>query len=326
MRIKAIFRITVTLFFYSVFYGHAQNDDEYSGEISVYADNDAFVIWKNRDIYYTFGIGAQITFRTDNFLALEKLFPSKTAYFFKAGLRMEGYTPSNKFITPAQVRKAYEVFDRPFAGLLFARMEAVYTFENSILRTGVLFGIMGPSSGAGKLQIWFHESISDDALIDGWRFQLPDQLLLNFNMAYTLDFTPQTKVFSAFGSGEIHFGNLYMKAVPSLGIRLGKFAPLTRSVAIDNGVLLNRNETELFFLAKYEFAVNGYNATAQGKLFGPNNKFALSSINTIDSMLTLGMYFTYQNWSVNYNHYFSFGNVIANTNHIYARIGLFHRF
>ncbi|NNE02573.1 MAG: DUF2219 family protein [Eudoraea sp.] len=307
-------------------HSHAQNDDPYNVEISVNTDNDALVAWKNKDIYYTYGIGAQVAFQAEHLLALERLFPSKTSHFFKTGLRMEGYTPSNKFIYAAELVNVDEVFDRPFAGLLYGTMEASYIFENSTLTTGMLFGILGPSSRAGDLQIWFHESVTDDALIDGWEFQLPDQLLLNFNMAYTYDFTPKSKIISAYGGGEVHFGNLYVKAVPSLGVRIGKFAPLTRSVAVDNSILLKRNETELFFLAKYDLAVNLFNATAQGKLFGPNNNLALSTINTVDSLLTLGIYFTYYRWTVNFNHYFSFGKVIPKTNHVYARIGLFHRF
>ncbi len=326
MQIKTFFRTSVMLLLCSVLNSHAQQEEGFDFEVTVNSDNDAFVAWNNKDIYYTYGIGLQMAFKADRFLSLEKLFPSKKTYFFKVGLRMEGYTPSNKYLTPTQIEEAEEVFDRPFAGLLYATMEANYIFENSTLKTGVLLGIMGPSSGAGELQIWFHKSLTEDALIDGWIFQLPNQLLLNFNMAYTHDFTPQARVISAFGSGEVLFGNLYMKATPSLGLRIGKFAPLTRSVAFGNGTLLNRKETELFFLVKYGVAVNGYNATAQGKLFGPKDEFALSAINTVNSLLTLGLYFSYNRWSVNFNHYFTFGSVIPKVNHTYARIGLFHRF
>ncbi len=326
MPVNAFSRIFIIAFLCSVLHSHAQNDESFHGEISVNTDNDALVAWQNKDIYYTYGIGLQVAFKTEHFLALENLFPSKASYFFKAGIRMEGYTPSNKFITAAEIVKVDDIFDRPFAGLLFATMEANYIFKNSAMTTGMLLGILGPSSRAGDLQIWFHESVTDDALIDGWKFQLPDQLLLNFNMEYTHDFTPKAKVFSAFGGGEVHFGNLYVKAVPSIGVRFGKFASLIRSVAIDNGVLLKQNETEFFFLAKYDVGFNLFNATAQGKLFGPNDKLALTTINTVDSLLTLGIYFTYHRWAVNLNHYFSFGKVIPKTSHIYARIGLFHRF
>ncbi len=326
MQVKTFFRTSAILLLCSVLNIHGQHKEGYNFEVHLNSDNDAFVAWNNKDIYYSYGIGLQMAFKADRFLALEKLFASKKSYFFNAGLRMEGYTPSNKFLIPTQIEEDEETYDRPFAGLLYGTLEANYIFENATLKTGVLLGIMGPSSGAGKLQIWFHESLTDDTLIEGWKFQLPDQLLLNFNMEYTHDFTPNAKVFSLFGNGEILFGNLYMKAMPSLGFRLGKFAALTKSVAFGNGTLMNRNETEIFFLAKYGVGVNGYNASAQGKLFGPKDEFALSTINTVDSKLTIGVYFTYNRWSVNMNHYFIFGNVIPGSNHTYARIGLFHRF
>jgi len=326
MSIKRFFLTSVILLLCSVLTCYAQQGEGADFEIHVNSDNDAIVAWSEDDIYYTYGIGLEMAFKTDSLLSLENLFPSKKNYFFNAGIRMEGYTPSNKDVKTDDKEEADEIFDRPFAGLLFATMEANYIFENSTLKTGVLLGIMGPSSGAGRLQVWFHKTITGGTLVDGWKFQLPDQLLLNFNMAYTHEFTPQAKIISAFGSGEVLFGNLYMKATPSLGFRLGNFAPITRSVAFGNGTLLNAKESELFFLVKYGVGLNGYNATAQGNLFGPKDEFALSATNTIDSLLTLGMYFSYDHWSVNLNHYFIFGSVVPKSNHTYARIGFFRRF
>ena len=304
-----------------------QDDPAYKAMLTINSDNDAFVIWENRDRYYTYGIGASLAFRSDKLLGLQNWLKKKESYFFTGGMRIEGYTPTNKVVTEAQLQgDSIVVFDRPFAGLLFGALETTYGFNRSFVRTGILAGIMGPSSGAGRLQRWIHDNVTQDGVFDAWRFQLPDQLILNISGEYLYDFNPANKFANVYGSMNARLGNLYIDASPTLGFRFGKFNGINRTAAFGTALQGSKIDWELYLRSSFTATVALFNATAQGRLFGPTYEYALEDINSFYLSMSHGIYFTYRRILLAYDLFFSYGEVVENQEHIYGRLELKYRF
>ena len=277
----------------------------------------------NIDQYYSYGIGLVLTFKSEKLAGLQNYFPSKKAYFFEAGLKVEGYTPSVKKIS--NFDNSNTTFDRPFAGILYGTLDVTYIFERSFFKGGILLGVLGPASMADEFQGWFHKNISDDITFDGWQFQIPNQPLLNLNFTYGYDFLPNQSWFNLFGVSQTRVGNLYIDATPIIGLRIGKFHKLSESVSMGNNIVSNSKRTELFFQSTISGTVSLFNATAQGNLFNNNFEFALESVNTFHSTISSGIYFSSSRFSGGLDHFFTFNKVLP-VQHTYARAILKYRF
>ena len=324
MKNRSIFCVLVFLIANCLF---SQDDNDFNSVITINSDNDAFVIWENRDRYYTYGIGASMAFRSDRLLGFQNWFSDKESYFFTGGMRIEGYTPTNKVVTETQIQgDSIIVFDRPFAGLLFGTLETTYGFERSFFRTGVLFGIMGPSSGAGRLQRWIHDNVTQDGVFDAWRFQLPDQFILNFSGEYLYDFTPANQYADVYGALKARLGNLYIDASPAIGFRFGKLNGVNQTAALGTAIQGNGSDWELYWRSSFSATIALFNATAQGRLFGPKFEYALEDINTFYWSMTHGIYFAYRRILLGFDHFFTYGEVVANQTHVYARLEIKYRF
>ena len=305
----------------------AQDDENFRSVISLNTDNDALVAWENRDRYYTFGIGLSASFRAKKLLGFQNWFKNKEDYFFSGTLRIEGYTPTIKVVTlPELEGESLVEFDRPFAGILFGNLETAYAFERSFFRTGILLGVIGPSSGAGRLQRWIHDNVTDDDVFDGWTLQVPDQLALNASAEYFYDFTPHWKSIDLYGGARARFGNVYIDASPVLGMRLGRFNKLSNSVSFGNSLLQSKSDWELYYRGNFWATLAGYNATAQGNIFGPKFQYAVDELNPLYLAMSHGLYMIYRRVSVAFDHFFTFGEVVESQRHIYARIELKYRF
>ncbi|WP_299187828.1 lipid A-modifier LpxR family protein [uncultured Aquimarina sp.] len=296
----------------------AQEIRHYTKEVSLATDNDALVAWQISDRYYTFGIGIQFNFRTEKLLRLEKLFPSKSDYFFGTELRLEGYTPSNKSVVIEPDQQSVLNFDRPFAGILYGTLDATYVFKKSFFEVGLLAGVMGPLSQAEELQGWFHNEITGGSTFDGWRFQIPNQFIFNINTKIVYDLTPKSKLFDVFGMVETRLGNLHIDISPAVGLRIGKFGELYKSAAFGNSILSDK-KLKYYLQSTIGGTITGFDATAQGNLFDRDYEFALDNISNNHITLTNGIFLSYHNISIGFDHFFTFGKVIPDTQHFYAR-------
>ena len=305
----------------------SQDDQYYKSVLTVNSDNDAFVFWENRDRYYTFGIGLSTSFKAGKLLGFQNWFDQKNDFFFTGTMRMEGYTPTIKVVTLPQIEGETLIeFDRPFAGILFGSLETTYTFERSFFRTGMLAGIIGPSSGAGRLQRWIHDNVTDDGVFDGWSLQVPDQFVLNFSAEYLYDFTPNWQMFDLYGGAKVRLGNLYIDSSPLLGFRFGRFNGLAKTVAFGNSILQGKSDWELYYRSNFSLTFAGYNATAQGNIFGPKFQYAVDKLNPAFLAMSHGIYFVYRRVGISIDHFFTYGEVVEHQRHIYARFEFRYRF
>ncbi len=304
----------------------AQKPDNFDRELSFSTANDAYVIWQNSDRFYSYGVGANLKFKKKKFLGLQEYFPEKTGYFFEVGLRLEGFTPTNKTVSSIEIQQNTISFDRPYAGLLFGTFNITFAFERAFFKGGVLFGVMGPSSLASDFQAWFHDKVTDDPIFEEWRFQVPNQLIVNLDLTYAYDFIPQQKWFDVYGTFNTRLGNLYIDATPTLGLRLGKFNRLSESMGMDNNILSNSSGIEFFLQSSISSSLNIFDGTAQGNLFNRNFEHSVDGLNPLSTILTQSVYFSSRRFSAGIEHYFTFGKVVPHERHIYARTILKYKF
>ena len=73
--------------------------------------------------------------------------------------------------------------DRPYAGWLYGTAGVVVDDENAYHTAEVTLGMVGPASGAEKMQNWIHKEITNSPTAEGWNHQLKNELGLNLNYA-----------------------------------------------------------------------------------------------------------------------------------------------
>ena len=321
------YSITVTFFcFLFSLKVSAQDNTNFKYSFELSSDNDAYVVRDNLDRFYSFGVGMKMAFRPKQFLGLERLLPKKKNFFIDILLKSEGYTPTKQFVRQRDVERDSVSFDRPFAGVLFGQLGASYTFTRSFIKAELLLGIMGPSSLSRELQDWIHENISVDDVLNGWEFQIPDQLIFNLNLRGAYDFTPETKGFDVFAMGQFRAGNLYIDARPLVGIRMGRFGPLTTSSAFGNGVLATNLISEFYLRSTVSAAFTLFNGTAQGNLFDRDFEYAVEDFNQFHTAMSHGIFFRKNRYSIGFDQVFSFGKPLKGVRHIYGRILLEYSF
>lgn len=100
--------------------------------------------------------------------------PSRGHLYYTLGLGQNMYTPDD--ITIAEVIEE----DRPYAGWTYLTFGVVAEDDKSFEALGLDLGIVGPSSGAGAVQRWWHRVI-DVERPEGWANQLPDEPGVNLH-------------------------------------------------------------------------------------------------------------------------------------------------
>jgi len=304
----------------------SQDADNYKYALGFTSDNDAYVAFENFDRYYTFGASMFFALRPDRFMGLEKQFPEKKNYFFRFGIQSKGYTPTKKVVSALEAEQDSISFDRPFAGLFYGTLEGTYAFERSFLKAELLLGIMGPSALTKEMQDWIHENITGDGILDGWAYQVPDQMILNIAISGAYDFLPDNRGFDVFAMGRARVGNLHIDASPLVGLRIGKFGPLSRSSAYGNTLIAPLAQKEIFLKSTVSATLTAFDGTAQGNLFRGDFKYGVQDLSHFHMSMTHGIHISGKRYALGFDHIFNFGKVVKDTRHIFARIDFMYRF
>lgn len=304
----------------------AQEQENFKHRIEISTDNDAFNLWENFDRYYTYGAGIKYAFKSEKLLGLENLFSKKQDYFFSASIRSEGYTPTRVQLSELDPDEISINIDRPFAGLLYGTFDATYTFKNSFIKTELYLGIMGPTALSKEIQDWIHDNITDDDLIDGWEFQMPDQLILNINVSGAYDFNPESTWFDAYGMGEARIGNLYIDATPTLGFRIGKFGDFSTSAAFGNSLIAKKTLIEFYLRSSFSATFTAFNGTAQGNIFSNDFQYAVEDLSNFHTSMSHGLFVNLRNFGFSLDNTFSYGKVNKGVRFIYGSFSFNYRF
>lgn len=221
------------LFFSVVFSCTVFSQQKFAKEFSFVNDNDLYVSFK-KDQYYTNG-----TFLSYRFLS--KDFKNSLKRITEWTLGQEMYTPYKAIV------KDIENHDRPFAAVLFGSYgHLTVSKKKHIFRKSILFGIMGPSALGNELQDVIH-SIYNFKKATGWKYQIKNTAVLNFDANYIIPLNKETPEFVDIQQiNEIRFGTIYNKISTGFSGRIGtkKLVDLLNSARY--GTHLNNKSTAIF--------------------------------------------------------------------------------
>ncbi|WP_271784763.1 lipid A-modifier LpxR family protein [Aquimarina algiphila] len=303
--------INILLLNFVTVYSQESSKDAFKYEIELGTDNDFLVISTASDKYYTYGINASFRWRVDKPNFLSKILPNKTGYFESIGFNIEGYTPD--------YQSSNNETERPYAGWSYFEFQSTYGFKNSFLRLGIDMGILGPDSQAGALQNWFHEHISSDRVLDGWKNQIDNQLGVNLRGLLAVSFY-HNKIFDLYGSADISLGNVFTYINPGINFRFGKFNNLSNSAAYQNTILANKSNKEFFLDGGIAIKISAFNATIQGNKIDEFNFIDSKIINNIYFNGQVGVYYASSRSTFGAKYFFSSGELNDNDNQRYAML------
>lgn len=242
---------------------HAQR--KYSKEFSFLNDNDLFIS-THQDRYYTNGM-----FLTYRYLSKgEYKNLAKKTYEIQLGHHM--YTPYKATVYQ------HTNHDRPFAGYLFASFGINRFYKNeSIIKTSLQVGAIGPSAFSKELQDFIHDIYGYKKAI-GWKYQISDAFALNFTGDYIKKLVQnKSDLLDINWVNKVRLGTIYTDFSSGFLFRIGlkPLQKITNSIAFNANLNDDKtnfnNEIESFFYIKPMFSYVTYDATIQGSFLNKNS-------------------------------------------------------
>ncbi len=175
------------------------------------------------------------------------------------------YSIGQLMMTPDNIERSDLIEnDRPYAGVLFGRVNRTWRFDSWAQDFGILFGIVGPSSQADDVQEEVHEmqGINEP---QGWEHQLKDEPVLNLDYEYRHGFEMLTLDSGRCIDWTIYsgaaVGNLFTAAKGGTVLRIGRNLPGESANSLYRGgqsgvpnIESNGPDTSLYML----FGVEGH--------------------------------------------------------------------
>ncbi|WP_316738152.1 lipid A deacylase LpxR family protein [Pedobacter aquatilis] len=304
----------------AVFFFCTANAQSFKNEFGFKTENDAYLATLN-DRYYTNGLF--IYFR-------RALNPSKLS----ESVEKKTYEISvgQKIFTPywGQVAKK-EDQDRPFAGYLYAGAAySIFYKKESLLKTSVEIGTVGPNSLAQDAQEFLHKTVGFYTPA-GWDYQIKNEIAVNLSANYSkLIIRSNDNIVDLSGSGYANLGTTFSGVGASAVFRAGRLNQLFNS-AYHNAVIgeaktKKLNNSEFFVYLKPQLNVVAYDATIQGSLFNNNSPLTFG-IKPIVFEQQFGVNYSSQRFTIDFNVIFKTKEVkSAAKAQNYGGLSLYYRF
>ena len=227
-------------------------------QISIRHDND-FVLFTDR--YYSTGLF--LTYRRALSNGIFNIGKEQLNFEF----RQQAFTPDN--IDTEEVLK----IDRPYAG--FSGLTSGWSLarKSSFLHVKGLLGLVGPSSGAGAFQRWFHRNVVFVS-VPTWFTEIENSFLANFEVDYAVEAILAPNPFGvrlafqasgAYGSKDQYFQ-------PQISAFLGRRSDIDSSIAYDQ---VGSTEREIYFNLHFEYRYVGKNALLEGNGVNDNSIYTI---------------------------------------------------
>lgn len=294
---------------------------DFKNEFGFKSDNDAYLFY-GQDRYYTNGLFIYFRHATDQQQLGEKL--EKLTYEISAGQKM--YNPISGY-APDPNRQ-----DRPFAGYLYAAGTVNLFYKNEkVLKAGIELGTVGPNALGEDAQKLLHRIIGFYT-IDGWQYQIKNDLAANLSAQYTqlLHRSAKNDVDFSF-EGYANLGTTYNGAGAGILFRAGSVNQLFNS-ASTNSLIGNNSKTkklvknEIFFYAKPQLNFVAYDATVQGSLFNNDSPVTFKTKPVVFAQ-QLGFNYSSRRFTVDYSVLFKSKEIKSSAKaHQYGSIAMFYRF
>lgn len=246
--------LSLLIIFLSFFVGYGQETTSYNKQISLQHDNDFFTL---TDRYYSSGL----------YLSYKKLL---TNPLFKNSKEQIEFKLQQEIYTPSQTESTnINVFDRSYAGFLGLGLHWNRAKDNKLLKVGIVAGLVGPNSGAGGFQRWYHNVlvVSDPPI---WVSELNNSFHFNIYSSYTKEWILAPKPFgvNAVLSLNTALGTRDIYLEPELVMAFGRKAQLQNSIYFDQ---LGTHEREVYFTLNIAYRNVFYNGLIEGNLFGDSS-------------------------------------------------------
>ncbi|MEZ4874251.1 MAG: DUF2219 family protein [Flavobacteriaceae bacterium] len=199
-------------------------------------DNDFLVI---SDRYYTFGLFLNYTMALDKGLVNNG---NEQLYFT---LSQQAYTPSN-----IETQSITEM-DRRYVGYLALETGWSTVVASSLYRANIQMGLLGPASGVGKFQQWYHDHIVKYKT-PTWAHELPNALHTNLELNYAKEWewapNPFGVYFAVTPSAVMGSKEIFIQ--PEVIAFFGRKNPLPHSMAYHQ---IGNLERELYFSLEFAY-------------------------------------------------------------------------
>ena len=227
-------------------------------------DNDYF---SGTDENYTQGYSLEIIapFLKKNPINFLFVKPYNSEIRYGAAIEHIGFTPAN--IGSPEIQFG----DRPFAASIMLKsfVIATDTLKKSRLLSSLNLGLIGPGAFGKEMQVGIHK-ITGNTIPQGWRNQIKNDLVLNYEMSYEKQLLRAGDFFSLQTNTTAKLGTLFTNA--SLGINT--------TVGLINSPFSAKNKHKKFQLYGYSQVLGnliGYDATLQGGVFNKESPYTISS-------------------------------------------------
>lgn len=316
-------RFLLVFFFFILLKTVSGQDKIYKNEIGLQSDNDAYLATK-QDRYYTNGIF--LYFRT-------ALNPSKNQDTTKVVKKIWSISAGQKMYNSytGKIEFSSQV-DRPFAAYLYGATSLQWHYKNEdFLKVEIQGGILGPSAKGQESQEFYHQ-IFGFYKINGWQYQIKDELSANVILNYQKLLQRSINLKTDFSLPlEARFGNTFTGAKAGILFRAGNLNPFYQSAVTNSTVSTNYLRTitnkEFYFFLKPSLDYIIYDATVSGGLFSPNKEFKKFDVVPLVFTQELGLLFSQKRWTTSFKLLFKTKEVKnANKTHQYGIIELFYRF
>ena len=232
-------------------------------QIAIWHDNDFLTL---TDRYYSFGLGVDYTRKWK-----QGIFKN-TREQIRFQLYQKAYTPDN--LRTSSLRD----MDRRYAG--FLGLETGYTVATQdLFEAKLLLGIIGPNSGAGGFQRWYHKNIVQ-YVVPSWAEEMPDQFHTNLSLSYKTEWqlAPIPFGVSIVPTPSVTYGTKDIYAEMGGEIFFGRKSPIRKSMAYGQ---IGDLEREIYFSIHWNYRWVSRNVLFEQNLPGliqePNSHVKLTA-------------------------------------------------
>jgi len=322
MRLKSLITIVlIAIGLGSFAQGYGDIAQNYKNEFGFKSDNDAYLFY-GQDRYYTNGLFINFRHASDQ----RKLGPTleKVIWEFTAGQKM--YNP----ITGSLANKARH--DRPFAGYLYAGSHvSLFSKKEKILKFGLELGTVGPDALGEDAQKLLHKIVGFYE-INGWQYQIKNELAANLTAQYTklLTRSKSNKVDLAV-DGYANIGTTFSGAGAGILFRTGRINQLFNSVSTNSSISNNSTtaklvKNEFFFYAKPQLNLVVYDATIKGSMFNNDSEVTFDTKPIVFAQ-QVGFNYSTPRFTIDYSVLFKTKEIKSTAKaHQYGTIAMYYRF
>lgn len=297
---KAVFILLMALLIASIL--EAQSDKLYNRQFRISLDEDFINIrGKGTDKGYTGGLHLDYLYTPQKpTVFIERWLPKagvEAVNTYGIGLSHVMFTPTD-LSTPSPLPHNYA-----YAGALFARysLNSSNPVRKYNLQSQIILGVMGPMSLAEDIQVFIHRAIGDEKPM-GWANQLPNDILINFQVAAEKQMTNTGRGFELIGGAVAAAGSMYNGAGLYMVARAGKMDPYFSGLLSQNGVprSASKRRTQLYVRVKPMLQVVAYNSLLRGGLILNKRRPVSPEIHNMVGSLEYGLTLAHRNFSISF--------------------------